>query len=325
MIKPTVRGCGAARRSARLLVLVVPCSALLLACNILPAKEKVSQFAQGVSLGSASSFAVLAGSTVTSTGPTTITGNLGVSPGPMVTGFPPGTVTGGTIHAGDATAAQAQIDVATAYTTLAGQACDVDLTGQDLGGLTLTTGVYCLSASAQLTGTLTLDAEGNPDAVFTFQIGSTLTTASNSAVTVLHGGVDCNVLWQVGSSATLGTHTAFTGNVLALASVTLATSASVSGRLFGRTGAVTMNDNQVVAGNCLQGQGGTGGGGGEAGSGGGESASGATGAGGGPPDHITCEDICVDPRTDSQNCGGCGVVCDPADSCVDGVCSPCAN
>src|SRR3954454_9358766 len=129
-------------------------------------------------LGSAQSFAVLGGSTVTNTGPSVITGDLGVSPGSAVTGFPPGTVVSGTIHAADAVAAAAQSSLTTAYNSLAGQACTQDLTGQDLGGLTLTAGVYCFSTSAQLTGTLTLNAQGNSSAVFIFKIGSTLTTAS---------------------------------------------------------------------------------------------------------------------------------------------------
>src|SRR6195952_5818937 len=130
-----------------------------------------------------STFSVLAGSTVTNTStPTIVTGNLGVSPGSAVTGFPPGTVIGGTIHAADAVAAQAQSDLTTVYNNLANEACNTDLTGQDLGGLTLTPGVYCFSTSAQLTGTLTLDAQGNSAASFIFKIGSTLTTASGSSV-----------------------------------------------------------------------------------------------------------------------------------------------
>src|SRR5581483_7708363 len=145
----------------------------------------------------AETFTALGGSTVTNTGPTTVVGNLGVSPGLAVTGFPPGAVTGGVIHAGDAVALQAQDDTTTAYNTLAGQSCDHSLTGQDLGGLTLLPGTYCFSSSAQLTGTLTLDAQGNPDAVFVFQIGSTLTTASSSLVMVINGAQACNVFWQV--------------------------------------------------------------------------------------------------------------------------------
>lgn len=201
------------------------------------------------SLGTAQNFAVLGGSTVTNTGSTTVTGDLGVHPGTAVTGFPPGIVIG-TIHAGNAVALQAQTDVTTAYNALAAQSCSVDLTDQDLGGLTLTPAVYCFSSSAQLTGTLTLNAQGNANAVFIFQIASTLTTASNSSVVVINGGQNCNVFWQLGSSGTLGTGTTFVGNILALASITLTTGASVSGRALARTGAVTMDTNNVTRADC---------------------------------------------------------------------------
>ena len=182
---------------------------------------------------------------MTNTHSTTIYGDVGVSPGTEVTGFPPGTVTGGTIHLNDENAGLAQDAVTTAYNDLAAEPCTVDLTGQDLGGMTLTHGVYCFSSSAQLTGQLTLNAEGSADAVFIFQIGSTLTTASSSSVLVTNGGVDCNVFWQVGSSATIGTGTVFVGNILALASITLTTGVDVSGRALASTGAVTMDTNDV--------------------------------------------------------------------------------
>jgi hypothetical protein len=201
-------------------------------------------------LGTAQSFAVLGGTMVTSVGATTIAGNLGVDPGLAITGFPPGLVVGGVIHAGDAVALQAQTDTTTAYDVLAGQAPTLDLTGQDLGGKTLTAGVYRFSSSAQLTGMLTLDAQGDPKAVFVFQIGSTLTTASNSSVVGVNGAVDCNVFWQVGSSATLGTTTALRGNILALTSITLDTGATVSGRVLARNAAVTMDANGVSMPSC---------------------------------------------------------------------------
>ena len=200
-----------------------------------------------ISLGTAESFGVLGGSTVTNTGATIITGNLGVSPGSAVTGFPPGTVTPpSTIHKADAIAAQARIDVTTAYNAIIATPTLVDLTGTDLGGLTLTPGVYGFNSSAQLTGTLILDALGNPNAVFIFKIGSSLTTASGSSVLMINGGSSCNVFWQVGSSATLGTTTTFEGNILALSSITLTTSASVSGRALARNGAVTLDGNSVT-------------------------------------------------------------------------------
>jgi hypothetical protein len=193
------------------------------------------------SLGAAESFAVLGGTTVTNTGSSTITGDLGLSPGTAVTGFPPGLVVSGTIHAADAVALAAQNSVTTAYNTLAGQPCTQDLTGQNLGGLTLSAGVYCFTSSAQLTGTLTLNGPG----VFIFKIGSTLTTASSSSVVVINGS-RCNVFWQVGSSATLGTGTSLAGNIVALTSITLTTGASViNGRTLARNGAVTLDTNMV--------------------------------------------------------------------------------
>ncbi|HWQ95355.1 MAG TPA: IPTL-CTERM sorting domain-containing protein [Gammaproteobacteria bacterium] len=203
-------------------------------------------------LGTAQNFAVLGGSTVTCTGATIVTGDLGVSPGAAITGFPVPCTDTGTIHTADATALTAQNDLTTAYNALASQPCNLDLTGQDLGTVgTLTPGVYCFSSSAQLTGTLTLNALGNPNAVFIFKMGSTLTTASNASVSVINGGSDCGVSWQVGSSATLGTNTALKGNIVALTSITLNTGASVSGgRALARNGAVTLDTNAVSSAVC---------------------------------------------------------------------------
>ena len=201
-------------------------------------------------LGTAQNFAVLGGSTVTNTGSSTVNGDLGVSPGTVVSGFPPGLVTGGTIHRADAIALQAQQDVTTAYNALTGQACDTILTGQNLGGLTLTPGVYCYADVAQLTGTLTLDAQTNTNAVFVFKIGSTLTTASNARVQVINGGSPCNTYWQVGSSATLGTNTTFVGNILALTSISLTTGTGITGRALARNGAVTLDTNTVSFAAC---------------------------------------------------------------------------
>jgi hypothetical protein len=194
-------------------------------------------------LGSAASFVALASSTLTNTGPGVFVGDVGVSPGTSVTGFPPGTVRNGTIYEGGPVPAQAQIDANSAYNNLAGQTCNVDLTGQDLGGMTLTPDVYCFDTSAQLTGDLVLDAQGDPLAVWVFQMGSTLTTASASTVAVINGGQAVNVFWQVGSSATVGTGTRFNGNILADANITLDTGASLIGRALALNGAVTFDTN----------------------------------------------------------------------------------
>ena len=212
-------------------------------------RSEPSTIREGV-LGTAQTFAVLGGVTVTSIGATTVHGDLGVAPGLAITGFPPGNVLDGTTNAGDAVALQAQTDTTTAYNALAGQASTADLTGKDLGGMTLTSGVYAFSSSAQLTGTVTLDGKGDPGAVFVFQIGSTLTTASASSVVVVNGAQDCNVFWQVGSSATLGTTTTFKGSLLALTSITLDTGATVSGRVLARNAAVTMDANDVSVATC---------------------------------------------------------------------------
>ena len=161
---------------------------------------------------------------------------------------------GGTIHISDAAAGAAQGSVTAAYTSLASQACTLDYSGTDLGTLVLTPGVYCFSSSAQLTGTLTLNAGGNANAVFIFKIGSTLTTASGSNVVLINGGSLCNVFWQVGSSATLGTTTTFIGNILALTSITLNTGARITtGRALARNGAVTLDNNAINVSACSAG------------------------------------------------------------------------
>jgi len=199
------------------------------------------------SLGRARSFVVLGGSTVTNTGATAITGDLGVSsPGVSVTGFPPGTMARGAQHVGDPAANQAQADAQSAYAVLAGKPCTAPLTGQDLGGKTLAPGVYCFTSSAQLTGRLVLDGRGKDKGVWVFQIASTLTTATNSSVVMSKGGRAGNVFWQVGSAATLGTGTAFAGNILAYSSITMNTAANLSGRALARA-AVTMDSNNIQA------------------------------------------------------------------------------
>ncbi|GAB2825832.1 hypothetical protein GCM10027176_32780 [Actinoallomurus bryophytorum] len=196
-----------------------------------------------VNLGTAANFGVLAGSTVTNTGPTVVNGDVGLSPGTAVTGFPPGTVSG-TIHAADAVAAQAQIDLTAAYNDAASRG-PAALVAGDLGGQTLTPGVYQSGSSLGITGTVTLDGQGDPNAVFIIQMGSTLTTASNSRVRLINRAQAANVFWQVGSSATLGTNSIFVGNILALTSITVTTGVKIFGRALARNGAVTLDTNII--------------------------------------------------------------------------------
>jgi len=199
-----------------------------------------------VPLGGAGAFVVLASSTVTSTGATALTGDLGVSPGTAYTGFPPGTLTGA-IHAGDATSAQAQADLTTAYLDAEGRTVAPVTVAGNLGGLTLPPGLYKSTSSLEISsGDLTLDAGGDPNAVFIFQMASTLTTTSGRAVVLSGGAQASNVFWQVGSSATLGTTSAFKGTIMALASVTLNTGATLNGRALARTGAVTLAGNTIT-------------------------------------------------------------------------------
>jgi uncharacterized repeat protein (TIGR01451 family) len=201
-----------------------------------------------VNLGTATSFAVLAGSGITNTGPTTITGDVGTFPTTTETGF--GSVTLiGTNHAGDAVTQGAKTDLTTAYNDAAGRGPTIPVSG-DIGGQTLVPGVYNSASSLGITGTLTLDAEGDPDAVFIFQMVSTLVTASGSNVNLINGAQACNVFWQVGSSATLGTGSAFRGNILALTSITATTGATVEGRLLARNGAVTLDTNTITISVC---------------------------------------------------------------------------
>ena len=199
-------------------------------------------------LASAEAFGILGASTVTNTGPSVVFQDLGLWPGTSITGFPPGVVLG-TIHNSDGVAMQAQADALTGYNYLAGLAMTQDLTGQDLGGLTLNAGVYFFASSAQMTGTLTLDFQGMDNMLVVFQIGSTLT--AGGAVNVINAGMNDRVYWQVGSSATLDTTTDFVGSIIALESITMNTGADITcGRAIALNGAVTMDTNNVDTGNC---------------------------------------------------------------------------
>jgi Ice-binding-like len=201
-----------------------------------------------VGLGTSGNFAVLAGSAITNTGPSTVNGELGLSPGTAISGFPPGTTNGAT-HAADAAAAQAQSDLTTAYNDAAGRTPALTVAG-DLGGLTLTPGVYTSGSSLGLTGELTLDAQGDPNAVFIFEAGSALTTASGSTITLINGAQPCNVFWQIGSSATLGTGSVFAGNILAHTSITMNSAVTVHGRALARIGAVTLINDTISPTHC---------------------------------------------------------------------------
>jgi hypothetical protein len=198
-----------------------------------------------VALGAAGTFAVLAASTVTSTGATTVNGDLGLSPGTAVTGFPPAAING-TIHIADAAAAQAQLDLTAAYNNAAGRTAGAITLAGNLGGQTLTPGLYKSTSSLEISsGDLTLDAQGDVNAVFIFQMASTLTTTVGRQVILSGGARAANIFWQVGSSATLGTSSVFKGNILAMASITATTGAIVEGRLLARTAAVTLDSNLI--------------------------------------------------------------------------------
>jgi outer membrane autotransporter protein len=220
--------------------------------------------AQAPPLGTTANFSILAGAGVTNTGPSVITGTA-AHPGDIgsttatIGGFPPGLVNApGVIHPiNDGPTSTAQNTLTTAYNSLAGRPTTVNLTGQDLGGLTLVPGVYNFSSSAQLTGALRLNGLGNPNAVFIFNIGSTLTTASASSVLLINGAQGGNVFWRVGSSATLGTGTSFTGDILAQASITLTTGANITcGAAWAQTGAVTLDTNNITLCDLIAGGGG---------------------------------------------------------------------
>jgi Ice-binding-like len=205
-----------------------------------------------VPLGTSANYSVLAGSMVTNTGPSTLGASLGLSPGTAITGFPPGKVLApGTTDKTNAAAAQAQSDLTAAYVNAAGRSVDATTTA-DLANKHLQAGVYAGpgKGALSLTGPLTLDGAGNANSVFIFQTNSSLTTGSGSTVTLINGAKACNVFWQVGSSATLGTGSTFTGNILALSSITVNNSVTVHGRALARNGAVTLNNDTFTNPTC---------------------------------------------------------------------------
>ena len=209
------------------------------------ANHAAAQGLAPVFLGSAAPFAVLGASTVTSTGPTIINGDLGVWSGTAVTGFGPGTVNG-RIHAGDTVAQHAQGSLTIAFNDAAGRKTAPISVAGDLGGRTLAPGLYKSTSTLAITGDLTLDARGNPNAVWIFQIASALTVNTGSRVVLSGGATSANVFWQVGSSATLGVHSTFKGTIMALASITIDTGATLDGRALAQTAAVTLDTNSVT-------------------------------------------------------------------------------
>ncbi len=225
-------------------------AAIGLAIGMLSAGQTVNAAGPAsVGLGTATSFAILAGTpAVTNTGPTTITGDLGISPAAAATGFPPGIVNG-TIHAADTVALQAKSDLVTAYNDAAGRTPVTAVAGDTLGGKTLVGGVYG-GGALDLTGTLTLDGQNDPSSVWVFQAASSLITASSSSVRLINGASSCNVFWQVASSATLGSGSTFVGSILALTSITMASGVNVDGRALARNGDVTLINDTISRPTC---------------------------------------------------------------------------
>ena len=223
-------------------------TATVLLAGLLTVSSRAHAAEATVGLGSVASYSVLGGQTVTNTGSSTLGGDLGVSPGTAITGFPPGTAAGST-HAADATAAHAQSDLVIAFDDAAGRAPTASVAG-DLVGRTLTAGVYKSTSTLALTGTVTLDAKGDPNAVFIFQIASTLTTGSASHVNLINGAQPCNVFWKL-DTATLGTNSTFVGTILALTSISVQTGTTVEGRALARNGQVSLDTNTFTTPGCV--------------------------------------------------------------------------
>ncbi|MEU7413908.1 ice-binding family protein, partial [Streptomyces sp. NPDC042638] len=239
----------AARRRSLSGLLASTLAATVAAAMVALTPTQALAIATPVPLATAASFSVLAGQGVTNTGPSLISHDLGTSPNPAISGFPPGQVLGA-VHAADAVALQAKADLVTAYNNAAGQATDFALPAGITTGTTLIPGVYTATAGVGLTGDLILDAAGNPNAVWVFQIPEALTTASSSRVLLTNGASACNVYWQVGSSATLGTNSTFVGTIMALTSISVTTGTNIEGRALARNGAVTLDNNRIFLNSC---------------------------------------------------------------------------
>jgi len=243
-----VSSIGAAQRRRHIAPWAAPLAAVVVGVAVLAPAVGADAAQTPVGLGTAGSFAVLAGAGITNTGPTTVNGDIGTFPTTSISGAASMTITG-TNHGGDSVTQGAKTDLVTAYNTAAGESPRTAVAA-DLGGQTLTAGTYNSASSLGLTGALTLNGGGNPSALFVFQAGSTLTTASASTVNLINGAQACNVFWQVGSSATLGTGSTFRGTILALTSITVTTGTTISGRVLARNGAVTLDTDTITKPTC---------------------------------------------------------------------------
>ncbi len=227
---------------------LMPVAAILAGVAVLAPAVSADAAQTPVGLGTAGSFAILAGSGITNTNATTVTGDVGTFPTTSESGTASMTITG-TNHAGDAVTQGAKNDLVTGYNTAAGESPQTAVAA-DLGGQTLNPGTYNSASSLGLTGSLTLNGGGNPNALFVFQAGSTLTTASASSVNLINGAQACNVFWQVGSSATLGTGSTFRGTILALTSISVTSATTINGRVLARNGAVTLDNDTITTPTC---------------------------------------------------------------------------
>ncbi len=244
----TPRTPGTPRHGVRIAAAITLTATALVAMNV--HQPATASIVPTVPLATSANYSVLGAETVTNTGPSVLGQSVGVSPGTAITGFPPGSAA--TIEAATPAAAQAQLDLTAAYDNAAGRGVEFTQTNPDLVGQTLVPGVYAATAKAPLglSGQLVLDGQGNPDAVFIFQTDSTLITGSGSTILMVNGASECNVFWQVGSSATIATGSFFVGNILALTSIAVQSGAVVHGRALARTGEVTLDNNVFTQPSC---------------------------------------------------------------------------